>query len=296
MQKLLVTGASGFLGWHLCQTAQSSWQVLGTYCHHSAQIPGAALYPVDLTRPEAVIRLLDQLQPDAIIHTAAQSKPNACETDPLAYAINVEATKTLARWCAARQVPFGFTSTEQVFDGTAAPYTEADSPCPINRYGQQKAEAEAAVSQIHPGASICRLPLLYGAATPYADSFVQGFWRQLQRGHLSLFVDEYRTPALVDDVAAGLLLALDHPGILHLGSPQRISRYDFGLLMAELLQLPAERIQAVKQADVPMAAKRPADVSSDSRKAYALGYAPRPPRAGLLAIAWQLGQRTLEQP
>lgn len=241
---------------------------------------------MDLTDRQAAERLLEQLQPDAVIHTAAQSKPNACETDPLAYAINVEATETLARWCANHQIPMVFTSTEQVFDGTAAPYSETSPPNPINRYGAQKVKAEETLLQIHPNALVCRLPLLYGATTPNAESFVQGFLRRLQQGSLQLFVDEYRTPAMAEDVALGLLLGLEKAtGILHLGGPERISRYSFGRLMAEIFQLPEQGIVPVKQVDVAMAALRPADVSTDSSKAFALGYTPRSPRQGLLAIA-----------
>ena len=39
MRKLLITGASGFLGWNLCQQAQTKWQVYGTYYAHALKIP-----------------------------------------------------------------------------------------------------------------------------------------------------------------------------------------------------------------------------------------------------------------
>lgn len=39
MKKLLITGASGFLGWHLCQAAQQEWEVYGTYCSHELSVP-----------------------------------------------------------------------------------------------------------------------------------------------------------------------------------------------------------------------------------------------------------------
>ena len=61
---------------------------------------------------------------------------------------------------------------------------------------------------------------------------------------------------------------------MHLGGKESISRYQFGLLMAEKLGLPTDIISACKQADVPMAAPRPRDVSLNSAKAYGLGYNP----------------------
>jgi len=284
LRRLLVTGASGFLGWHLCRLSLGKWQVHGTYHRHPVHLAGATLHAIDLTQRSAVLAWLDQLQPDAIIHTAALSKPNQCELNPdLSHSINVGATQTLAEFCGQRQIPFVFTSTEQVFDGQSAPYRETDPPHPVNVYGRHKVEAERLIQSIHPWAVICRMPLMYGPPGPIAESFVQGFIRTLSDARpLSLFVDEYRTPAYGDDAAAGLLLALEKgSGILHLGGPERMSRYEFGLLLAQVFDLDPTLIAACRQADVPMAALRPGDLSCRNQRAVALGYLPRTIRAGL---------------
>ncbi|MGL5133578.1 MAG: sugar nucleotide-binding protein, partial [Planktothrix sp.] len=63
-------------------------------------------------------------------------------------------------------------------------------------------------------------------------------------------------------------------GILHLGGKERISRYEFGLLMADILDLPKHLIQPCSQSDIKMFAPRPPDVSLDSSKAFNLGYQP----------------------
>jgi dTDP-4-dehydrorhamnose reductase len=285
-KRLLITGASGFLGWHLCRLAQGQWQVHGTYHRHPNALIGGELHSIDLTQKADVQALLRQLQPDAVIHTAALSQPNRCEQNPdLSHAINVEATQTLAEFCGKAGVPFVFTSSEQVFSGQSAPYQEADLPDPINCYGRHKAEAEQWIQQLHPRAVICRMPLMYGPPSPTAESFVQGFIRTLKTHKpLSLFVDEYRTPAYVEDAANGLLLALvKGSGILHLGGPERISRYNFGLILAEIFELDSAFIKPCRQADVPMPAVRPADVSTSNQRALALGYCPRNTRAGLTA-------------
>ena len=285
-QRLLITGASGFLGGPLSQLAQAQWQVEGLYHRHPIEIPGATCHRLDLTDAQAVTAWFEQWLPDAVIHTAAISQPNRCEQDPdLSYAINVQASETLATLCRKAHIPLVFTSTEQVFDGQAAPYDETASPNPINTYGHHKLEAEQRIWASYPAATLCRLPLLYGPPSPHGTCFLQDFLARLRAGQpISLFIDEYRTPAYVEDVAAGLLLALNHPGtLLHLGGPERLSRYDFGLRMAEVFDLKAHLIQPCRQADVAMAAIRPADVSSNSQRAMALGYQPRTIAAGLIA-------------
>ncbi|WOD41245.1 SDR family oxidoreductase [Nodosilinea sp. E11] len=285
--RLLVTGASGFLGWHLCRLAQATWQVTGTYHRQVPQpLPGVNRHRLDLSDLEAIAPCLAAIAPAAVIHTAALSQPNRCEQNPAqSYRVNVEATGVLAEVCAQHQIPFVFTSTDQVFDGQSPPYNEASPPSPVNLYGHHKAEAEALVHDLHPTAAICRLPLLYGPPSPTAECFLQGFLRTLRSGQpLSLFTDEFRTPAYVEDVAAGLLLALEHaPGLLHLGGPERLSRYDFGLCMAEVFGVDPNLLIPSKQADVTMPARRPPDVSSDSQKAFAFGYRPRSIVAGLTA-------------
>ncbi|MBD1917920.1 MULTISPECIES: SDR family oxidoreductase [Cyanophyceae] len=297
-RRLLITGASGFLGWHLARAAQATWQVEGTYHHHSPPLPGVKLHCIDLTDAIALKEWLAQVAPDAVIHTAALSQPNRCEQEPdLSYAMNVEATRVLAQICgdsgtdrfANRHIPFAFTSTDQVFDGQAAPYDETSPPSPISVYGRHKVEAEAIIQTAHPNAVICRMPLLYGPPSPTAECFLQGFLRTLEAGQpLHLFTDEFRTPAYVEDAAAGLLLALEKAsGLLHLGGPDRLSRYDFGLHLAEVFGFDKTLLVPSKQADVPMPAARPADVSSGSRRAIDLGYRPRGVVAGLRATkAW----------
>ena len=277
-QKLLVTGASGFLGWNLCQQAQSNWQVYGTYFSHEVTIPGVTLSKVDLKDYAALNELFNSIKPDAVIHTAAASKPNYCQTHRQeAYAVNVDAAVNIARLCSERNIPCAFTSTDLVFDGKNPRYKETDPVCPINYYGEQKAIAEQKMSEIYPAIALCRMPLMFGAPSPVSPSFLQGMVSNLKTGkEINLFTDEFRTPASARAASGGLLLAIEKQvrGVLHLGGKDRISRYDFGLLIADILQLSPDLIKPGKQADVVMVAPRSPDTSLDSSKAFALGYQP----------------------
>jgi dTDP-4-dehydrorhamnose reductase len=94
-----------------------------------------------------------------------------------------------------------------------------------------------------------------------------------------LFTDEHRSPVDPESVVPALvtLLAGTHRGTFHLGGPERLSRHDLGLRVARVLGLPPDRIDAARQADHPLPAPRPADVSLDSGRAIReLGYRPRP--------------------
>jgi dTDP-4-dehydrorhamnose reductase len=277
MKKLLVTGASGFLGWNLCQLAKPEWDVYGTYFSHPGEIPGVNLIKVDLRDFEEIKRIFHEIQPAAVIHMAAQSSPNFCQSHPIeSHSINVTAACNIAGLCADSSIPCVFTSTDLVFNGLNPPYRETDPVSPVSLYGEQKVIAEEGMLERYPLTAVCRMPLMFGMATPPATSFMQPFIKTLIEGQeLSLFTDEFRTPVSGQTAAQGLLLALENvKGRIHLGGKERLSRYDFGRLLVEVLQLPETGLKKCRQKDVKMAAPRPPDVSLDSSMAFALGYAP----------------------
>lgn len=277
MKRLLITGASGFLGWHLCQLAKQEWEIYGTYFSHSLEITGIKMLKANLTDFQELHRIFNDIKPAAVIHTAAHSQPNFCQIHPKeSHAINVTASCNIAGLCADNSIPCAFTSTDLVFDGLNAPYHEKDPVCPVNLYGEQKVMAEAGMLKRYPMTAVCRMPLMFGAATPTAKSFIQQFIQTLKaEKELNLFIDEFRTPVSGKTASKGLLLALEKVnGIIHLGGKERISRYDFGQILVEVFQLPATKLKSCRQQDVKMAAPRPADVSLDSSTAFALGYQP----------------------
>ena len=69
---VLVTGASGLLGYELCQLARHEGIVHGTTWKHPVRIPGVTLHRLDLTDRDAVRALFAALRPDCVIHAAAQ--------------------------------------------------------------------------------------------------------------------------------------------------------------------------------------------------------------------------------
>ena len=276
MKKLLITGASGFLGWNTCQVAKQHWDVYGTCWSKAVEIPSVTLLRTDLTDYQSLRSLIQNLSPDAIIHTAAQARPHLCQEDPAStHAINVTTPWNIAGLCADAGIPCVFTSTDLVFDGRHSPYSETAPVSPVNYYGDQKVAAETGMLERYPATAVCRMSLMFGFAE-IAPSFLQGFLKHLRSGQtLNLFIDEIRTPVSGRDAAQGLLIALDKAqGLLHLGGKDRLSRYQFGQLMVDALELGDVAMAGCHQADVPMNTPRPLDVTLDSSKAFALGYAP----------------------
>ena len=275
MKRLLVTGASGFLGWHIIQNAGNQWEIFGIYLNHRVDIPGMTLLRTDITDYPELKKTFLTIMPDAVIHAAAVSDPNACEQAPgQSRKVNTEASIHLAGLCADLDIPCVFISSDLVFDGNNAPYCEDDAPAPVNRYGEQKVLAEFGMRRVFPKAVVCRLPLMFGDPGPMATNFLPHLVRNLKTGNrLKLFIDEFRTPLSGRSAAKGLMLALGNsPPIVHIGGEERISRYDFGCLVADMLGVPRDNITPSRQKDMDMPANRPPDVSLDSRRINAMGF------------------------
>lgn len=270
MRKLFVTGASGFLAWNICQAAKREWEIFGTVFSRPVEISGVNILKTDLTDFKELKTLFQEICPDAVIHTAAKSDPNFCQINKTeSHKVNVDVPITIAKLCADDSIPCVFTSADLVFNGLNAPYREEDTVCPVNIYGEQKVSAEEGMLEYHPMVTICRMSLMFGISGRVADSFIQPMVEAMSEGReLRLFVDEFRTPVSVKAAVSGIFLALEKVrGLIHLGGVERISRYDFGRLLMNILDIQTAKVLPCKQKDIVMAAPRPPDVSLDSSKA-----------------------------
>jgi len=262
-QRLLVTGGAGFLGNHLLRRA-NHFVATGTLYHTpSSSLPDVTFHVCDLQNPEEVRILLERTQPDVIIHTACSDQGHNLESI-------VPAAGLLAMQTAQRHMRFIHLSTDQVFDGTSAPYTEDSPTQPINPYGIAKAQAEDLILSLNPQATIIRTSLLYDLRKP--DRQTQWIMESMSTSQpIRLFIDEIRCPVWVENLA-DLLLEIatrDLPGILHLGGPQALNRWEFGMKVLHHFGITPTSV--IQQGTIEEAGLvRPKDLTLDSTQAKRL--------------------------
>lgn len=220
-QRVLVTGANGFVGLALCaQAARRGLEIVGVTrqpCRLSGGIENCVLAFMDEQadwRPALI-------GADAVVHLAARVHVMADTAEnPLDEfrRVNVQGTLNLAWQAAAAGVSrFVFISSVKV-NGEATqpghPFTADDAPAPLDPYGISKMEAEQGLRQIAVETGmevvIIRPPLVYG---PGVKANFAAMMRWLQRGvPLPLgAIDNRRSLVALDNLVDLIITCISHP-------------------------------------------------------------------------------------
>lgn len=268
MMRALITGGAGLLGSELARSAPEGWSPEITI-RRTPAAAGVRAHRVDLTQPLAFFGVLERRRPAVVIHTAYD------KTDGQA---TIDAATEVASACAALDVALVHISTDAVFDGDHAPYSESDTPAPVHAYGRAKTLSEAAVRESCPDAGIVRTSLI--VAPDGTDSTSAWAIDRLRAGErVTFFDDEFRAPIFVDDLAAitweiAALPAADRAGVWHVVGPERLSRVDVGRILCERFGLDTSLVDVASAAT--MGEPRPRDVTLSSERVASLTYRARP--------------------
>lgn len=266
-QRILITGASGLLGSNLAWQWRRNFDVIGLHRDHSVGMPGVETISCDLRNQALFADVCRRLRPDVVVHCAALTDLNRCEIDPTAaMENNVVVTRHVVEGLPLRTRLIAV-STDSVFDGTQGHYRETDQPQPVNVYASTKRQAETEALQ---AANVCVVRTnMYGWSLGIKQTLAEWFVDQLERGESPPgFTDVFFSPLYVEQLAdlLGRLLVCTCQGILHLGSSDRVSKHEFGVLLAQAFGFPVDRIRPVQGGSL-MQPRRPADTSLDTRLA-----------------------------
>ncbi|QNN22784.1 SDR family oxidoreductase [Planctomycetales bacterium ZRK34] len=269
--RILVTGAGGQLGPYLIDAVSRAGCEL---------IAWRGRDEVDLTDADAVRQAYERAAADVVIHAAAMSRPALAFAEPeAAQAVNVDATRQLVELADRAGARLIYVSTDMVFDGEAAPYAESAATAPRSVYGRTKLAGEKEVLAVAAN-MVVRVSLLYGPSrrSGFKTLFDQQVAAMRAGEKARLFEDEWRTPLAINDAAAGLVAAAQSEarGLYHLGGPERLSRFEMGRQLAELLGAPASCLQGCSRLSIESDEPRPRDLSLDStRWSQAFAHSPR---------------------
>ena len=225
-----------------------------------------AMIQRDLLAPGALAEVVASVRPAVVVHCAAMTDVDACEQDPArAFACNARLSGDLARAVPPRCLVV-YVSTDSVCQGSSAGATEQDPPAPATTYARSKLEGEQLVQEASRAHLIVRTNF-YGWSSGRKRTFAEWLCQALEsETSIRLFTDVWFTPIYVVDLAIRLqrLIEIGQRGVVHVGGRERLSKYDFGMLLGRTARLPTGSIVPSRIVEAGFAAPRPNDMSLSS--------------------------------
>ncbi len=256
------------LNWALF--CQNEWRtILGT---HHRQITPCFSETVSLLGDQSVSALeevFSKASPDIVVNTAAITSVEFCERNPAkAYYANVLFASNVAAACSHLDIPLVHISTDHLFSGNVSNVTEEERSTPLNVYARTKAEAEVRVTAECENLIIVRTNF-FGLGTTYRASLTDTIINQLKNGSPYYgFKDVFFTPILASDLANCVhgLIDKHFRGVFNISSSNRISKFDFAVLVAQIFDLPCSLVKSISISDRKDLITRPKDMSLSNKK------------------------------
>ena len=263
--KVLVTGASGFVGHELLEQLEcEKFAIYPVFRDHSI-IHDNAQY-CDLRDYGETEILLTTVDPNAIIHCAASSSIEECEKNKIeSWENNVMGTMNLLRLMKT-DVHFVYLSTAQVFDGNDGLYDEESVRNPINWYGKTKVASEDIVSNMSSLYTIVRLSYQYGCDVKGKNFVHKAFEKLTTNEPVSADDDIISSPTYIGTTVSSLqeIITDGITGVYNIADKEPISKYRLLLNLANELN----RSSLVTKERLPsmLLASRPKNTSLDVSK------------------------------
>ena len=269
--RLFITGGSSLLALNWAVAVRDRYTVILGQHNRVTRLAGVQTRPMNLESAASAVSLLEDIQPNAVVHTAGITSVEKCESDTmLADHINVDIAENVAKACAALGVPMVHISTDHLFSGDHAFVDERAQVLPVNAYAKSKAKAEVRVLQAWPEALIVRTNF-FGWGPSYRQSFSDAIINSLRAGQpMHMFQDVHFTPIIATELAQAAhdLIDTKAAGIFNVVGDDRISKYEFGLMVARQFNLDLRLIVPDLLANRTSLALRPLEMSLSNQKIH----------------------------
>lgn len=252
-KKILIFGGSSLIGSHLTHYFWDKARVISTYHNSPIKIQNVMSMPINLTNRDAAEKLIHVTKPDIVIYAATINSLKTCQDNTkLADHLNNAAPVSIAYACEKRNIQFIFISSCFVFSGETGNYKEIENAKPINLLGNGITSAEYSIQKNSSNYLILRVPPVFGR-TPSLNkmSLFEFIETNLFNNKMTSLDNRVVTNYLSGHILSKLVYISIELGIsnriLHLASPDSMTRFQFAQSMVKILGKPEDLINSRNQ-------------------------------------------------
>lgn len=241
--KMLITGATGFLGSRVAQFYRDKYEVL-TPSHSE----------MDIADEFSVMSYFKENRPEYVIHCAAISDVGRCEREPeFSWSINVVGTENVVKAAKEVSVKCICCSSDQVYFGSLEKESHKEDEVlePANVYGKEKLFAEKSCMVIDADSVHLRLSWMYDVEDEKRMDFIKQLRACLYEGKEIIFsAKDKRGITDVWEVVQNIEPALELPGgIYNFGAPNDQSTYEMVMDICKSLGCDSAYVKEMKNAN-----------------------------------------------
>lgn len=268
-KKILFFGGSGLLALNWANKIYKSWEVILLKHKRNICFKHARIIEFEKISRSNIIEVINKVNPNLVVNCAAITAVEKCEEEKdNANLVNSVLPKIIANACKLMNIKFVHISTDHLFDGKNSFYHEDNPKSPLNIYGKTKDNAEEKILLQNPQALIVRTNF-FGWGTSYRHSFSDWIIKSLRESRaIKLFSDVYFTPIHIEELVKIIHILIDKnkQGIFNVVSKERISKFEFGIKIANIFKYPLSLISPISVEDISLMAQRPKDMSLSTKK------------------------------
>jgi len=268
MKSILITGAAGMLGTAIIDVLRDNFAIIATDIEQGWSPKKVQWNIIDLLDNGELKRLLKEKRPDIVIHCAAIVNVDTCEKSPaLAQALHAGSTSSIAGLINEWQGKLIYISTDSVFNGQKRePYIEQDRVDPPNIYAVTKRAGEIEALKFRN--NVVLRTNIFGWSRAERTSFAEWVIKGLVLSEkLRLFADVTYTPIHVYHFANIIKQVIEKNirGLYHAGGKSVISKYGFGIKVADIFNLSSDNIISGSVDNAGLNALRPKNMAISSQ-------------------------------